>query len=214
MLATCLHFLKGTPYIYQGEELGMTNRRCSNFEEFKDIEIKNAYKDFVESGILSEEQMLTFVNAVGRDNARFPMHWDETEHAGFTTGIPWISVNENYKKINAKEQMERADSVYHYYKQLIALRHSMDVMVYGMYEELFPDHTQLFAYTRTLGDEKLFVYCNFSEEEVEVPMSDIGMNVGAEKSVLISNYEDCKAEGEVLFLRPYEAKVFVVLMKA
>ena len=124
MLATCLHFMKGTPYIYQGEELGMTNRKCRDFSEFRDIEIKNAYRDFVGGGILDEETMLKFVNAIGRDNARFPMHWDDSDNAGFTTGTPWISVNENYKKINAAAQVNDPDSIFSYYKKLIELRHT------------------------------------------------------------------------------------------
>lgn len=207
MLATCLHFMKGTPYIYQGEELGMTNRKCRDFSEFRDIEIRNAYRDYVESGILSEDKMLSFVNAVGRDNARFPMQWDDSEQAGFTTGTPWIGVNENYKTINAAAQTGAPDSVFHYYRRLIELRHNMELMVYGRYDAVEEEHPDVFAYTRTLDGEKLLVLCNFRKEE-----QDIRLPEGFEEcqDVLISNYEDIIKEGNSVHLRPYEAKVFYI----
>lgn len=205
MLATCLHFMKGTPYIYQGEELGMTNRKCRDFSEFRDIEIRNAHRDFVESGILTEDKMLSFVNAVGRDNARFPMQWDASEHAGFTTGTPWIGVNENYKTINAAVQTGELDSVFHYYRRLIELRHNMELIVYGRYDAVEEEHPDVFAYTRTLEEQKLFVLCNFREEEQEFSLPE-----GFEdcREILISNYEDTVIEGNKVHLRPYEAKVF------
>ena len=205
MLATCLHFMKGTPYIYQGEELGMTNRKCRDFSEFRDIEIKNAYRDFVGGGILDEETMLKFVNAIGRDNARFPMHWDDSDNAGFTTGTPWISVNENYKKINAAAQVNDPDSVFSYYKKLIELRHQMEIIVYGVYKSKAIEHPDVFAYTRTLGDEKLFVVCNFREQEMDFTLED---GFTGDEKVLISNYDDVVKTENGIYLRPYEAKVF------
>ncbi len=205
MLATCLHFMKGTPYIYQGEELGMTNRKCKDFSEFRDIEIKNAYRDFVGGGILDEETMLKFVNAIGRDNARFPMHWDDSDNAGFTTGTPWISVNENYKNINAAAQINDPDSVFSYYKKLIELRHQMEIIVYGVYESKALEHPDVFAYTRTLGNEKLFVVCNFREQEMDFALED---GFTGEEDVLISNYKDVIRNENGIHLRPYEAKVF------
>lgn len=205
MLATCLHFMKGTPYIYQGEELGMTNRRCGNFNQFRDIEIRNAYRDYVESGILSEETMLRYVNAVGRDNARFPMHWDTSDNAGFTTGIPWIGVNENYSEINAAAQVADPQSVFSYYKKLIALRHEREIIVYGIYEPVDLEHPDVFAYTRVLGNEKLFVVCNFREKELHFLMAN---GFDGKEEILISNYEDLRLKEDNLILRPYEAKVF------
>ena len=205
MLATCLHFMKGTPYIYQGEELGMTNRKCRDFSEFRDIEIKNAYREFVGGGILDEETMLKFVNAIGRDNARFPMHWDDSDNAGFTTGTPWISVNENYKKINAAAQVNDPDSVFSYYKKLIELRHQMEIIVYGVYKSKAIEHPDVFAYTRTLGDEKLFVVCNFREQEMDFTLED---GFTGDEKVLISNYDDVVKTENGIYLRPYEAKVF------
>ncbi len=205
MLATCLHFLKGTPYIYQGEELGMTNRKCRDFSEFRDIEIRNAYRDFVEGGILGEEQMLSYVNAVGRDNARFPMQWDNSVHAGFTTGTPWIGINENYKTINAASQVEDANSVFSYYRRLIALRHQMEIMVYGRYEALWEEHPDVFAYTRTLGKEQLLIICNFRKEEQTLVLPG---KFARNKTLVISNYHDCICDGDRLHLRAYEAKVW------
>lgn len=205
MLATCLHFMKGTPYIYQGEELGMTNRKCQSFSDFRDIEIKNAYRDYVESGVLSREVMLSYVNAVGRDNARFPMHWDSSEYAGFTTGTPWIGVNENYKTINAAAQTDDPDSVFHYYRRLIELHHTMDVKVYGVYHAIELEHKQVFSYTRTLGKEILFVVCNFTGQETAFGFAD---GFCGKEEIVISNYGDCRTENGKLVLRPYEAKVF------
>lgn len=205
MLVTCLHFMKGTPYVFQGEELGMTNRTCTSFEQFQDIEIKNAYKELVEGGILSAETFLGYVNAVGRDNARFPMQWDETANAGFTTGTPWLGVNENYKKINAMSQINDENSVFSYYKQLIALRHQMDIMVYGVYQLLLPESKEIYAYTRALEKEKLLVVCNFTKENVKYTF-EAGFD-GTQK-VLISNYADAVSDKGILTLRPYETKVF------
>lgn len=206
MLATCLHFMKGTPYIYQGEELGMTNRRCQSFAEFRDIEIRNAYREYVENGILTEAEMLSYVNAVGRDNARFPMQWEATDNAGFTVGEPWILVNENYKSINAKAQLADETSVFYYYQKLIALRHRMEIIVYGKFEIWDLENTQIFAYTRTLGAETLFIACNFTENEAETELPE-GFNGGEER--LIGNYEDILegTEENTLKLRAYEAVV-------
>lgn len=204
MLATCLHFMKGTPYVYQGEELGMTNRRCRDFSEFRDIEIRNARRDYVESAILSEEKMLEFVNAVGRDNARFPMQWDDTPNAGFTTGTPWIGVNENYHEINAAAQVGDPSSVFSYYKRLISLRHTLEIMVYGIYAPVALEHPDIFAYTRTLGEARLFIACNFRPREISFSLPE---HFTGSEEVLIGNYADVKLlAGEVL-LRPYEAIV-------
>lgn len=215
MLAVCLHFMKGTPYIYQGEELGMTNRRCSGFQEFRDIEILNARKEYVESGILSEEQMLSYVNAVGRDNARFPMQWDASDNAGFTTGTPWIGVNENYKEINAAKQVADPKSVFHFYRRLIELRHQREIMVYGVFHIWQQEDPNVFAYTRTLEQEQLFVACNFTAQEQSISFP---AGFDGSESLLIGNYEESggKVSGipdknlteGVLALRPYEAAVF------
>lgn len=205
MLATCLHMMQGTPYVYQGEELGMTNVPFQTLEDFRDIESINAYHELVEGKILDADTMMRYLRYKSRDNARTPVQWDDSENAGFTEGTPWIMVNPNYKKINAKEQMSREDSVFHYYQKLIRLRHENEIIVYGDYELLYPSDPAVFAYTRTLGEEKLLVLCNFSKEEqkVKIPEELCGKNA----EVLISNYaqNECKDEKT---LRAYEAVVY------
>lgn len=207
MLGTCLHMMQGTPYVYQGEELGMTNVPFESLDDFRDIESINAYHELVGGGVLSADDMMRFLRYKGRDNARTPIQWDSSENAGFTTGTPWIMVNPNYKEINAAEQMSRADSVFHYYKKLIQLRHENDIIVYGDYELLLADHPAIYAYTRTLGEQKLLVICNFGEEEqcMDIPAEF----TEKEAKVWISNYPDA-AVAEKMTLRPYEAVVFEI----
>lgn len=206
MLATCLHMMQGTPYVYQGEELGMTNFTFTDISQTDDIEEKNNYKTFVEEEkIYSKEQMLEAISARGRDNARTPMQWNDSENAGFTTGDPWFVINPNYKKINAQSQVKDPDSVFTYYKTLIRLRKEHDIIVYGSYRLLCPEDEKLFAYTRTLGDEKLLVLCNFSKDSFEVT-GDIKDMLASEPRILISNY----TEGWSEILRPYEAVVYTI----
>lgn len=204
MLATCLHMMQGTPYVYQGEELGMTNYPFTSLDEFRDIESINAYHELTEKGIIPPEDMFDYISYKGRDNARTPMQWDDSENAGFTTGTPWIPVNPNYKEINAKEQMGRKNSVFHYYKKLIALRKQYEIIVYGKYELLLPDSEEIYAYTRTLGDERLLVVCNFTKNEVayDVPEEFIR----AQGNVLINNYARTQLTSNII-LQPYEAIV-------
>ena len=163
MLATCLHMMQGTPYIYQGEELGMTNYPFQNMKEFRDIESFNAYNEWCKSGHLSHETFWPCLTFKSRDNARTPMQWDTSKHAGFTAATPWIAVNPNYTQINAKAQTADQNSVFHYYKKLITLRKQHPIIVYGSYELLLKESEQIFAYTRTLEQEKLLVVCNFTD---------------------------------------------------
>ena len=202
MLATCLHLMQGTPYVYQGEELGMTNVPFASVDEFKDIESINAYHEYVESGLISKEDMMRYLCYKSRDNARTPMQWNNQENAGFTTGTPWIKVNPNYVGINAEEEVKRADSVFSYYKKLIALRHQEEVIVYGHYELLLPESEELYVYTRELNEEKLLVICNFTDKEVSYAVPDEFVG----KEILISNYEEQEMKQE-LSLKPYEAIV-------
>ncbi len=204
MLATCLHMMQGTPYVYQGEELGMTNMHFADISEVRDIDSINAYHEMSEAGLISKEDMMRFICLKGRDNARTPMQWDDSENAGFTTGTPWIGVNPNYKDINAKAALADEDSVFHYYQKLIALRKEQPVLVYGHYALLEPDHESLYVYTRTLEEQKMLVICNFTKEEVsyEIPTEFGG------KQVLISNYGRDGAEGTIT-LKPYEALVLL-----
>ena len=205
MLATCLHMLQGTPYIYQGEELGMTNYPFQSPDDFRDIESINAYSQWCANGPLSHEEFWPCITAKSRDNARTPMQWDDTENAGFTIGTPWISVNPNYKEINAKAETSDPDSVFHYYKKLIALRRENPVMIYGSYEPLLEDSEELFVYTRTLDLEKLLTVCNFSDKETSftIPYEFVGAGC------LISNTENTYDKAEIT-LRPYEAFVLKI----
>ena len=202
MLATCIHMMQGTPYVYQGEELGMTNCPFNTLDNFRDLESINAFHELTEQGKMTEEDMMAAIGYKGRDNARTPMQWDDSAYAGFSTANPWIMVNPNYTKINAKDQVNREDSVFKYYQKLIKLRHESELIVYGTYDLILDDDKDIYAYIRTLGDEKLIVYCNFSENTREVELPEEFVN----KKVLISNYSDAKANPKIT-LRPYEAIV-------
>lgn len=205
MLATCLHMMQGTPYIYQGEELGMTNYPFTSLDEFRDIESINAYHELTQKGIVAPEEMFDFISYKGRDNARTPIQWDDSEGAGFTTGTPWIPINPNYKIINAKEQTLRKDSVFHYYKKLIQLRKQLPVIVYGIYELLLPDSEDLYVYTRTLDAQKLLVICNFTDKELSYSVPD--EFAVPDRKVLISNYEADALPQKELTLKPYQSTV-------
>ena len=202
-IATCLHMMQGTPYVYQGEELGMTNTVFNSVDDFRDLESINAYRELVESGLYTDEDMFPKIAHKSRDNARTPMQWDASENAGFTTGTPWIAVNPNYKKINVADQLKREDSVFHYYQKLIRLRKENEIIVYGNYELLLPEDENIFAYVRTLDNQKLLVVCNFSKSEQKFDFS------GYENAeILISNYNgDTGKDG---ILKPYEAIVLLL----
>ena len=202
MLATCIHMMQGTPYVYQGEELGMTNCPFNTLDNFRDLESINAFHELTEQGKMTEEDMMAAIGYKGRDNARTPMQWDDSAYAGFSTANPWIMVNPNYTKINAKDQINREDSVFKYYQKLIKLRHESELIVYGTYDLILDDDKDIYAYIRTLGDEKLIVYCNFSENTREVEIPEEFVN----GKVLISNYIDAKVNHKIT-LRPYEAIV-------
>lgn len=202
MLATCIHMMQGTPYVYQGEELGMTNCPFNTLDNFRDLESINAFHELTEQGKMTEEDMMAAIGYKGRDNARTPMQWDDSAYAGFSTATPWIMVNPNYTKINAKDQINREDSVFKYYQKLIKLRHESELIVYGTYDLILDDDKDIYSYIRTLGDEKLIVYCNFSENTREVELPEEFTN----GKVLISNYIDAKVNHKIS-LRPYEAIV-------
>ncbi len=205
MLVTCLHMMQGTPYVYQGEELGMTNCPFPTLEDLRDIESINAFHELTEAGKVNPEDMMRYIRLRGRDNARTPMQWDDSANAGFTTGTPWIMVNPNYTEINAKTEMEDPDSVFRYYQKIIGLRKKEKVMVYGTYQLLDPDNEKLYVYTRTLDNEKLLVICNFTEEEETYSVPE----EFSKGEVLISSYHREKAEKEIM-LKPYEALVLKI----
>ncbi|WP_394136795.1 glycoside hydrolase family 13 protein [Cytobacillus oceanisediminis] len=205
MLATVLHMMKGTPYIYQGEEIGMTNVRFESIDDYKDIETLNFYKEALNDG-WSEQEALESIYAKGRDNARTPMQWDSSEHGGFTEGTPWIKVNPNYKNINAAQALKDPDSVFYYYKKLIELRKQYDIIVYGKYNLILEDHPEVYVYTRSLGEQTLLILCNFYDgtPEVDIPAGFLE----SEHTVLIGNYEGLQGSGKIS-LRPYEAQVLL-----
>lgn len=202
-IGTCLHMMQGTPYVYQGEELGMTNSVFNSVEDFNDLESVNAFHELTEAGLFTAEELLPMIAHKSRDNARTPMHWDDSTNAGFTTGTPWLAVNPNYTKVNAKDQVAREDSVFHYYQKLIALRKEYGIIVYGHYELLLPEDPDLYVYTRTLDEQKMLVVCNFSENERTFDFSEF-----ADAEVLIQNYKDSTYKAGTL--KAYEA---VVLLK-
>ena len=202
MLATCLHMMQGTPYVYQGEELGMTNVYFDKLEDYRDIESINFFTELTEAGIMTPEYMMKCLMLRSRDNARTPMQWDDSAQGGFTSGKPWIRINSNYKEINAVQQLGDPDSVFHYYQKLIRLRKEKDIIVYGDFEALYRDDDKIFAYTRKLDQTKLLTVCNFSDQnaEMDIPEEFAGAQC------LITNL------GRTVFdrnfvLRPYEAFV-------
>ena len=214
MLATVLHGMEGTPYVYQGEELGMTNVRFDSIEQYQDIEIRNMYRERLEKGY-AEKDIMESIYAKGRDNARTPMKWDDTENAGFTTGTPWLGVNPNYTEINARSQLQDENSVFHYYKKLIHLRKENSIFVDGDFTLLLPEDENIFAYVREYEGRKLLVAANFTDKEVECPLlKEWGVPAdedGAAKSrdngvkLLIHNYNDLPSQQK---LRPYEAMIW------
>ena len=179
----------------------MTNYPWASLDQINDIESLGNYRDLNARGYMTEEEGLEMMRHRSRDNARTPMQWDAGPEAGFTTGTPWLPVNPNYTSINAAEQLERPNSLFHYYQKLIALRKELDVIVYGHYALLEPEHPALFVYTRTLGNESLLVVCNFSEQE-------LAYDIPAEykdTEILIANYPEPASAG---ILRPWEAVVY------
>lgn len=202
MLATLLHGMKGTPYIYQGEELGMTNAPFTSIEDFPDIETQNIYKERLRAGF-SEEETMCAIRKKARDNARTPMQWNAEKNAGFTTGTPWYQVNPNYTEINAEDATSREDSVFYYYQKLIRLRREHEIMAYGIYDLLLPEDEDLYIYTRTLENEKWLILCNFHEKERVITSMRMGR-------VILSNYADTPQLEELCLLRPYEAVIYQI----
>ena len=205
MLATLLHGMKGTPYIYQGEELGMTNVRFEDINEYNDIETLNMYKDRISKGY-SHDEIMASIYAKGRDNARTPMQWDSTENAGFTTGKPWLKVNKNYKFINVEDCLQDKDSIFYHYKKLIDIRKHNDTIIYGDYKLLLPEDKNVFAYSRELNGDKIVVVCNFYNKEINLNFKEDFNNV----EILLSNYKDSSILMKDLKLRPYEAIMYRV----
>ncbi|MBS5599567.1 MAG: alpha-glucosidase [Coprobacillus cateniformis] len=201
MLAICLHMMQGTPYIYQGEELGMTNVPFESLEDYRDIESFNSYKQLVEiEKTVKHEDMLRYLRKSSRDNARTPMQWDETIHAGFSDQEPWIMVNPNYLTLNASAQLSDPNSIFYTYQKLIQLRKDYDIITDGKYQLIMEDDPHIYAYKRISDHQELIIYCNFSSQELDYDCSYIHDDA----KILISNYDDCAHK-----LRAYESLVFI-----
>ncbi|MFD6953420.1 glucohydrolase [Nocardiopsis sp. TSRI0078] len=201
-LATTLHMMRGTPYVYQGEELGMTNAHLADIADYRDVETLNHHRAVVETGRVDEETAMAAIARMSRDNARTPMQWDASPGAGFTTGTPWIGINPNHTEINAKAAVADQDSVFHYYRRLIALRKEHPVVVHGAFEPLLEEDPAVYAYTRALDDRVLLVVANWSADTVPLELDP--SVAGRDPVRLIGNYSD---EGAFAPLRPWEARV-------
>ncbi|MGH1286164.1 alpha,alpha-phosphotrehalase [Bacillus toyonensis] len=207
MLATAMHMLQGTPYIYQGEEIGMTNPKFESIEQYRDVESLNIYDIKQEEGLLKEE-IIGILKQKSRDNSRTPMQWNEEVNSGFTTSTPWISVAENFKEINVEKALEDKESVFYHYKKLIELRKTYDVITEGEYAILDENHPKIWAYTRTVNNEVLLVVNNFYGEEITYSVPVHVQLDGMKQEVVVSNYKDSSADINNLHLRPYESIVY------
>ena len=205
-LAAFYFLMQGTPFIYQGQEIGMTNVQFNDIEDYDDVAIKNLYKEEIEKGTPHEEVMKVIWKN-GRDNSRTPMQWDDSANAGFSSGTPWMKVNPNYKEINVENQLKDQGSIYHFYKKLIKLRKDHEVFIYGSYDLLLEDHPQIFAYERSLGEEKMIVMTNLFDKTVDYEMPDVLADSSGK--VLLSNY-DKAGQGSLRegSLRPYETVIY------
>lgn len=200
LFAILLHLMKGTPYIYQGEEIGMTNYEMASLDDIYDIESINMYHERLAAGY-SEADILTSINAKGRDHARTPMQWHGDQmHAGFTVGQPWIPVNDNFTEINVVQNLAEKDSVFATYQQLIQYRKDHDIVVKGDFQLLYPDHPAVFAYKRQWQDDAFVVLANVSEEEQTVAVAELSLN-----DVIINNYDELTVRDGQLTLEPYQA---------
>ncbi len=207
LLATFLHLMQGTPYIYQGEEIGMTNVAFPSIEDYRDIATRNHYRELVEDQGMDREAVMELVHRNSRDNARTPMQWDDSENAGFTRGTPWINVNPNYPQINARQALADPESIFYYYQQLIRLRKANPVIVHGRYGLILEDDEAIYAFTRTLEDERLLVILNFT---ASAPVFVLPEDLPAyNAALLIANYSvDAAEDIRQLTLRPFEARVY------
>ena len=205
MLATVLHGLQGTPYVYQGEEFGMTNPYFDKIEKYQDVESKNMYKILRDKG-LSEEEVLDILMQKSRDNSRTPVQWDDTKNAGFTSGTPWIGIPENYKKINAENALKDNNSIFYHYQNLIQLRRTEELLITGRYEDIDLENKKVYAYKRIGENEELIVISNFYDEVTEFDVKGLDL----EKAfILLSNYvQSPEIKEDKIILKPYESIIF------
>lgn len=199
MLATAIQMLRGTPYIYMGEEIGMPNAGFTSLDQYRDVESINAFHIMEQEG-KSEEEIYHILQERSRDNARTPMPWDDSANAGFTTGTPWIQAADHYKTINVKNDLSDPDGIFAYYQKLIQMRKTMPVVQTGLFQPLLEDHPSIFAYERVLGNEKMIVLNNFYGKEAGCDIDADGMHV------FLSNYADTEVQNHIV-LRPYESVI-------
>jgi len=197
MLGTAIHMMKGTPYIYQGEEFGMTNAKYKSIDMYRDVESLNYYEILKSEG-KSEDEILEILGEKSRDNSRTPMQWNNSENGGFTDGAPWLSLCENYEKINAKNALLDKTSIFYHYKELLKIRKEFQIVAYGSYEIIDIDNSQLYVYKRKYEDQEMLVICNFYKEKVEYNIDLEGYKL------LNSNYNDESDE-----IRPYESRIYI-----
>jgi trehalose-6-phosphate hydrolase len=209
MLATTIHMMRGTPYIYQGEEFGMTNPKFDSIEQYRDVESKNYYNISKSQG-KAEDAILQILREKSRDNSRTPVQWSNTKNAGFTKGTPWIPINNEYKKINAENALEDKDSIFYHYQKLIKLRKEHDVISNGKIKFIVEDHDKIFAYLRILDNTTLVVINNFFEDEIKLKLPEEYLNNKVKSKILISNYKDSSILDKNLTLRPFESIVYYI----
>jgi trehalose-6-phosphate hydrolase len=207
MLATTIHMMQGTPYIYQGEEIGMTNPKFTSIDEYRDVESINIFNILKEEG-KSEEEILEILRHKSRDNSRTPVQWSSGENSGFTSGTPWIPVAKNYKEINVDQALADEKSVFYHYQKLNSLRKEHSIIVYGDYQLILEDHPEIFAYVRNGNGEKLLVVNNFYGKDSEFPLPEEVEVEGWSSEVLLSNYDDTANHYRDFTMRPYESVVF------
>jgi oligo-1,6-glucosidase len=206
MLATLLHTLPGTLYVYQGEEIGMTNVAFDNIEDYRDIETLNFYREITKKG-LPKEKIMEAIHRISRDNARTPMQWDNSPNAGFTAGTPWIEVNPNYRDINVAHDLKDSNSIFRYYQKIIRLRKENLIMVHGNYQLILEDDEHIYSYLRTFNKDRLLIILNFFSGQT---IFNLPANIDyQDKKLLISNY-DIEEDEDIkrIYLRPYEARVY------
>lgn len=199
--------MQGTPFIYQGQEIGMTNVEFKNIDEYDDVRTKNMYNIKISEG-MSHDEIMKLIGATSRDNSRTPMQWDDTENAGFTTGKPWMGVNPNYKDINVANQLNDPESVLNFYKKMINIKKENEIFTYGKYNLILSNHDKIYVYTRTLGDEKVVVICNLKDTDALYEYNEFDLSYD---NLLLSNY-DVKHHDDtaMIKLKPYEARLYKV----
>ncbi|RFA32476.1 glucohydrolase [Virgibacillus dokdonensis] len=208
-LATLYFLMQGTPFIYQGQEIGMTNVQFDSIDDYNDVSIKNMYAEELENG-KSHEEIMEIIWKNGRDNSRTPMQWNNQANAGFTTGTPWLKVNSNYEQINVEQQQTDVNSIYHYYRKMIQIRKENDVFIYGRYDLILEDHDQVYAYTRTLDNQQMLVLTNLFAEKTTFKLPKT--ITSKEGKLLLANYKaDASKSLEQITLKPYEARVYELI---